>query len=47
LANVLIEPEKGLTLTSPLVFMIVGGMLTTILSVFVIYGAYKDRLPFK
>lgn len=47
LANVLIEPEKGLTLNSPLVFMIVGGMLTTILSVFVIYGAYKDRLPFK
>jgi putative membrane protein len=47
LANVLIEPEKGLTLNSPLVFMIVGGMLTTILSVFVIYGAYKDRLSFK
>ncbi|TRO47146.1 DUF373 family protein [Candidatus Bathyarchaeota archaeon] len=46
-ANVLIEPEKGFTLNSPLVFMIVGGMLTTILSVFVIYGAYKDRLPFK
>jgi putative membrane protein len=46
-ANVLIEPEKGLALNSPLVLMIVGGMLTTILSVFVIYGAYKDRLPFK
>jgi putative membrane protein len=46
-ANVLIEPEKTLTLNSPLVFMIVGGMLTTILSVFIIYGAYKDRLPFK
>jgi len=46
-ANVLIEPERTFTLNSPLVFMIVGGMLTTILSVFVIYGAYKDRLPFK
>ena len=47
LANVLNEPEKTFALNSPLVFMIVGGMLTTILSVFVIYGAYKDRLPFK
>ena len=46
-AKVLIEPDKSLTLGSPLVFMIVGGVLTTILSVFVIYGAYKDRLPFK
>ena len=46
-ANVLIEPEKSFTLNSPLVFMIVGGMVTTIFSVFIIYGAYKDRLPFK
>ena len=45
-ARVLIEPEKTLTLWSPLVIMTVAGVVTTITSVFVIYGAYK-RLSLK
>ena len=44
-AKVLIEPEKTLTLWSPLVFMTLAGVVTTITSVFFIYGAYK--LPFR
>ncbi len=45
-AKVLIEPEKTLTLWSPLVFMTLAGVVTTITSVFFIYGAYK-KLPFR
>jgi len=44
-ARVLLEPEKMLTLHSPLVIMAVAGAVTTIASVFVIYGIRK-RLPF-
>lgn len=40
-AKVLIEPEKTLTLWSPLVIMAVAGVVTTITSVFVIYGTHK------
>ncbi|MCW3992550.1 MAG: DUF373 family protein [Candidatus Bathyarchaeota archaeon] len=40
-AKVLIEPEKTLTLWSPLVIMTVAGVVTTITSVFVIYGTHK------
>ncbi|MFB0558548.1 MAG: DUF373 family protein [Candidatus Bathyarchaeia archaeon] len=45
-AKVLIEPEKTITLWSPLVVMTLAGVVTTITSVFFIYGAYK-KLPFK
>jgi hypothetical protein len=45
-AKVLIEPEKTLTLWSPLVFMTIAGALTTILAVYIIYGTSKT-LPFK
>jgi putative membrane protein len=45
-AKVLIEPEKTLTLWSPLVFMTIAGVLTTILAVYIIYGTSKT-LPFK
>jgi uncharacterized membrane protein len=45
-ANVLIEPEKTLTLWSPLVFMTLAGVLTTIITVYLIYGTSK-ALPFK
>ncbi len=44
-AKVLMEPEKTLTLWSPLVIMTLAGVLTTITSVFFIYGAHK-KLPF-
>ena len=40
-AKVLIEPEKTLTLWSPLVIMTLAGVVTTITSVFVIYGTHK------
>ncbi|RLI10798.1 hypothetical protein DRO42_00115 [Candidatus Bathyarchaeota archaeon] len=45
-AKVLMEPEKVLTLQSPLVFMAIAGVVTTITSVFVIYGTRK-KLHFK
>ncbi|UCH57324.1 MAG: DUF373 family protein [Candidatus Bathyarchaeota archaeon] len=45
-AKVLLEPEKTLTLWSPLVFFTLAGVVTTITSVFVIYSSYK-RLPFQ
>ncbi len=40
-ARILIYPEKTLTLWSPLVFMTLAGVVTTIMSVFFIYGQYK------
>lgn len=40
-AKVLIEPEKTLTLWSPLVIMTLAGVVTTITSVFIIYGTHK------
>lgn len=40
-AKVLIEPKKTLTLWSPLIIMTLAGVVTTITSVFFIYGAYK------
>ena len=45
-AGVLLEPEKTLTLWSPLVFFTLAGVVTTIISVFFIYGSDK-RIPFK
>jgi len=45
-AKVLNEPEKALTLWSPLVVMTIWGVVTTITSVFIIYGAYR-KLPFR
>jgi len=45
-AKVLMEPEKVLTVQSPLVIMALAGVVTTITSVFVIYGTRK-KLPFK
>jgi putative membrane protein len=45
-AKVLLEPEKTLTLWSPLVIMTLAGVVTTVTSVFFIYGAYK-KLPFQ
>lgn len=45
-ARVLIEPEKILSLYSPLVIMALTGILTTIASIFFIYGASK-KLPLK
>lgn len=43
-AKMLIEPEKSLTLWSPLVIMTIAGVVTTITSVFVVYGAHR-KLP--
>lgn len=40
-ARILIYPEKTITLWSPLVFMTLAGVVTTIMSVFIIYGQYK------
>jgi len=40
-AKTLMEPEKALTLQSPLVIMSIAGVVTTITSVFVIYGTRK------
>lgn len=40
-ARILIYPEKTITLWSPLVFMTLAGVVTTIMSVFFIYGQYK------
>lgn len=45
-ARVLIEPEKTLTLWSPLVFFTLAGVVTTIASIFVIYRSDKD-IPFR
>ena len=45
-ARVLIEPEKTLTLWSPLVFFTLAGVVTTIASVFVIYRSDRD-IPFR
>jgi len=45
-AKVLIEPEKTLTLWSPLVIMTMAGVMTTITSVFFIYRALR-KLPFR
>ncbi len=45
-AKVLLEPEKTLTFWSPLVIMTLAGVVTTVTSVFFIYGAYK-KLPFQ
>jgi len=45
-AKVLLEPEKTLTFWSPLVIMTLAGVVTTITSVFFIYGVYK-KLPFR
>jgi len=45
-AEILIEPEKTLTLFSPLVIMTVAGVITTIISVFFIYGTYREKLSF-
>lgn len=46
-AEILIKPEKTLNLSSPLVIMTLAGVVTTIMSVFYIYGSYKERLSFK
>lgn len=40
-AKVLNEPERMLTLTSPLVLMTIWGFITTITSVFILYGFHK------
>jgi len=45
-AKVLIEPEKTLTLGSPLIIMTMTGVLTTITSVFLIYRTVR-RHPFE
>jgi putative membrane protein len=45
-ARVLIEPEKTLTLWSPLVFFTLAGVVTTIASVFVIYRSDR-KIPFR
>ncbi len=45
-AKILVEPEKTLTLWSPLVFMSLAGVVTTIIFVFFIYGSDK-KLPFQ
>ncbi len=44
-ANFLKEPDKTLTIQSPLVIMTMAGVLTTIMSVFFIYRRFKDRFP--
>jgi putative membrane protein len=45
-ARVLIEPEKTLTLWSPLIFFTLAGVVTTITSVFVIYRSDR-KIPFR
>ena len=45
-ARVLIEPDKTLTLFSPLVFYALAGVVTTIISVFIIYGSNR-KIPFQ
>ena len=45
-AMVLIEPDKTLTLFSPLVFYALAGVVTTIISVFIIYGSNR-KIPFQ
>jgi putative membrane protein len=45
-ALVLIEPEKTLTLWSPLVFFTLAGVVTTIASVFLIYRSDR-KIPFR
>ncbi len=44
-ARVLNEPEKVLTLGSPLVIMTVWGFLTTIASVYIIYWFHRRLAP--
>jgi putative membrane protein len=44
-AKTLMEPEKVLTLQSPLVIMSIAGVVTTITSVFVIYGTRRRLSP--
>lgn len=46
-ANFLKETDRTLNIQSPLVIMTMAGVLTTIMSVFFIYGRYKDRFPLK
>ena len=46
-AKLLTEPDRTLTLWSPLVVMTLWGVLTTITSVFFIYGTYKKLPPFR
>ncbi|MGD2142498.1 MAG: DUF373 family protein, partial [Candidatus Bathyarchaeota archaeon] len=45
-AKVLLEPEETLSLFSPLVFFTLAGVVTTIASVFVIYGSNR-KIPFQ
>jgi len=45
-AKFLIEPDKTLTLFSPLVFFTLAGVVTTITSVFIIYGSDR-KTPFQ
>jgi uncharacterized membrane protein len=45
-AKFLIEPEKTLTLFSPLVFFTMAGIVMTITSVFIIYGTDR-KIPFQ
>ncbi len=45
-AKFLIEPDKTLTLFSPLVFFTLAGVVTTITSVFIIYGSDR-KIPFQ
>jgi hypothetical protein len=40
-AKVLIEPEKTLTIWSPLIFITIAGVVTTITSVIIIYRTHK------
>jgi len=46
-ATFLKEPDKTLTIQSPLVIMTMAGVLTTIMSVFLIYGRFRDRFQLK
>ena len=45
-AKFLIEPDRTLTLFSPLVFFTLAGVVTTITSVFIIYGSDR-KIPFQ
>ena len=45
-ARVLIEPDKTVSLFSPLVFYALAGVVTTITSVFIIYGSDR-KIPFQ
>lgn len=45
-ARVLLEPDKTVTLFSPLVFYALAGVVTTITSVFIIYGSDR-KIPFQ